>query len=176
MNRTKKKHFNTSGKDESCSSLKLSRQTLLPLSTSRDVFGQAGEWLDVLSKHWITLFTTPLWRWPVDMASFGHQLHVMEGEMSESAWIHAHGQFVLPLCCCLDYLCLFHVVSPFSPGSCPAASCSGVKATYCYNGGFQERRKHLPFLTEKVGLKALRRILLGFLIMFLCLGGAQSIN
>ena len=152
---------------ESYSSLKLSRQALFPLSTSHNVFGQPGKWLDVSSKPCVKLFTVQLWHWTASTASLGHQSHTVEGEVSESAWIYAHGQFVLPLSCCLDYLYLFHVVSSFSPDSGPAASCSGVKAMYYFNGGFQERRKRLPFLTEKAGLKDLRRILWGFLIMFL---------
>lgn len=47
---------------------------------------------------------------------------------------------------------------------------------YCFNGGFQERRKRLTFLTEKVGLNGLRRILFGFLIVVLGLEWAQSTN
>lgn len=55
------------------------------------------------------LFTAPLGHWPVNLASPGHHPCLMEAEMSKSSWINAHGQFMLPLCFCLDYLYLFHV-------------------------------------------------------------------
>lgn len=49
----------------------------------------------------------------------------------------------------------------------PAVSCSAFKAMCFCNEGFHERKKHLLFLPGKVGLKGLRGIVLGLLIMFL---------
>lgn len=160
------------GKDDSCSVLKLSRQTVLPLSTAHNVFGQPEDgWMRYPNTEQrsspLRCDTDQSTQLPLDTSPGGLML---EAEMSESSQMNAHRQFLLLLCCCLDYLWLFQAVFSFSLDSCPAASCSGVKPTYCFKGRFHERRKHFTFLLGKVSLKGLRRILLGFLITLQGLG------
>lgn len=86
----------------------------------------------------------------------------MEAEESKSAWIMPmfHVASLLLFGLSLSFPCSLLLQSLLLP----VASCSGVKAMCCFNGGFHNRRKHLPFLLEKVGLKGLlKRVLLGFL-------------
>jgi len=176
-NRTKWSCFDTDGKDES--SLKLSRQPLLPQPTSQDVFGQSGEWLAALSKHWAAHRTALLLA--LTCPSSPHLGLWMEG------WADLSGELPVDVSCCLFatgwaisqgcQLCLFPFVSFLGPGSCSAPLFSGVKASYCFSEGFKERRKGLLFFSYlgKVVWKGLRKSHLGCPNKFLDWEWAQSI-
>lgn len=147
--------------NEFCSSLKLPRHILLPcVHVTRYVW--PAKRTDMLSKHQIMIFTAPLRHWH----GFPWAPSLFDGGRDEQTFLDKypwtiHVASLLLLGLSLSFPCK-------SPPLLltPAVPCSVLKAMCFCNEGFHERRKHLPFLPGKVGLKGFRGIILSLLIMF----------